>query len=223
MILMRALMALAALAIVPRFPAAVLAGAISGRVTFPDQQAGSATRPMVSDLGGMAMDPIDRRRSVVYLDVVPRQAFEEPPAGRARMDQRNEQFSPRVLAITVGTFVEFPNNDTKFHNVFSLSKVQPFDLGRYRPGKTGEGVRFNHPGLVRVFCDIHSHMSAYILVFSHRYFATTDDQGRYSIPSVPAGSYTLSIWSELGHAESKRVNVTDGAVTEADFQVERAP
>jgi plastocyanin len=170
----------------------------------------------------MTMDPVDRRRSVVYLDAVPRQAFEEPPAGRARMDQRNEQFSPRVLAITVGTFVEFPNNDTKFHNVFSLSKVQAFDLGRYRPGKTG-GVRFTHPGMVRVFCDIHSHMSGYILIFSHRFFATTDEQGRYTIASVPGGSYTLSIWSELGHAESKRITVNEGAVTEADFQIERVP
>jgi plastocyanin len=170
----------------------------------------------------MTMDPIDRRRSVVYLDAVPRQAFDELPAGRARMDQRNEQFSPRVLAITVGTIVDFPNNDTKFHNVFSLSKVQPFDLGRYRPGRTG-GVRFTHPGLVRVFCDIHSHMSGYILVFSHRFFALTDDQGRYAIPNVPAGTYTLMVWSELGHADPKRVTVVDGGVAEADFQIGRQP
>lgn len=223
----RAVLVLCAIAALPGYtataPAARL-GAISGRVTFPGAVPPAGARPTVGELGGpaMAMDPVDRRRSVVYIDAVPRQAFDELPAGHARMDQRNEQFSPRVLAITVGTVVDFPNNDTKFHNVFSLSRAQPFDLGRYRPGRTG-GVRFNHPGLVRVFCDIHSHMSGYILVFSHRYFTLTDDQGRYTIPNVPAGSYTLMIWSELGHADSKRVTVGDGTVTEADFQVGRLP
>ncbi len=125
------------------------------------------------------------------------------------MDQRNEQFVPRLLAITVGTIVDFPNSDTKFHNVFSLSKTHPFDLGRYPPGKSGF-ERFDRPGLVRVFCDIHSHMSGYILVFSHRYFAVTDADGRYAIPRVPAGTYTLMLWSELGTAEPRRVTVTDG-------------
>lgn len=197
-------------------------GAINGRLTFPETLPSIGARPAIGELGGMIMDPVDRRRSVVYLDAVPRQAFDELPAGRARMDQRSEQFSPRVLAITVGTIVDFPNHDTKFHNVFSLSRVQPFDLGRYRPGRTG-GVRFSHPGLVRVFCDIHSHMSGYILVFSHRFFALTDDQGRYAIPNVPAGSYTLMVWSELGHAEPKHITVSDGAVAEADFQIGRLP
>ena len=84
----------------------------------------------------MEMDQVDRRLSVVYLESVPRPAFEELPTGRVRMDQRNEQFVPRVLAITVGTIVDFPNHDTKFHNVFSLSRVQPFDLGRYPPGES---------------------------------------------------------------------------------------
>jgi plastocyanin len=175
----------------------------------------------VSDLGASEHSSVDRRTSVVYLDAVPRQAFDELPVGRVRMDQRNEQFVPRVLAITVGTIVEFPNNDTKFHNVFSLSKTHPFDLGRYPPGKTGF-ERFDRPGLVRVFCDIHSHMSGYILVFSHRYFAVTDGDGRYAIPRVPPGSYTLVIWSELGSPESRRVTVAEGAVAEVDFQVGRA-
>jgi hypothetical protein len=136
------------------------------------------------------------------------------------MDQRNEQFVPRLLAITAGTVVDFPNSDTKFHNVFSLSKTHPFDLGRYPPGKSG-AERFDRPGLVRVFCDIHSHMSAYILVFSHPYFAMTDAGGRYAIGGVPPGSYTLIVWSELGTAEPRRVTITEGAATEVDFDVRR--
>jgi plastocyanin len=197
-------------------------GAIRGRVRFPDAPAAVAPRPSVSDLGSAEHGSVDRRTSVVYLDAAPRQAFDELPVGRVSMDQRNEQFVPRVLAITVGTIVSFPNNDTKFHNVFSLSKTHPFDLGRYPPGKTGF-ERFDRPGMVRVFCDIHSHMSGYILVFSHRYFAVTDAEGRYAIPRVPAGTYTLMLWSELGATEPRRVTVTDGTIAEVDFQVGRVP
>jgi plastocyanin len=207
---------------VARQPAAET-GAIHGRVTFPDVSTPTGARPGVSDLGGSSPhDMVDRRKSVVYLDAVARQAFDDLPAGRVRMDQRNEQFVPRLLAITVGTIVDFPNSDIKFHNVFSLSKTRPFDLGRYAPGRTG-GVRFDRPGLVRVFCDIHSHMSANILVFSHRFFALTDDLGRYAIPNVPPGSYTVMVWSELGSAEPQHVTVAEGAVNEVDFQVGHVP
>ena len=179
-------------------------------------------RPAVGDLGGARAQPVDRRQSVVYLESAPRTAFDELRTQHLRMDQHDEQFVPRVLAITVGTTVDFPNSDTKFHNVFSLSRGNAFDLGRYPPGKTG-GVRFDHPGVVRVFCDIHSHMSGYIFVFGHPYFAVTDAEGRYVIPQVPAGTYTLIVWSELGQADPKRITVTDNTVTEADFQIGRLP
>jgi len=218
---------LGALSFVGSAPAAVArveTGTVRGRVTVtvPDAAGSNHSRPMIGDLGGMPVEPVDRRRGVVYLDTVPRQAFDELPTSRVRMDQRNEQFVPRVLAITAGTVVEFPNNDTKFHNVFSLSRPNPFDLGRYAPGRTGSR-RFDHPGLIRVFCDIHSHMSGYILVFSHPYFSVTDTDGRYIIPHVPPGSYTLSVWTEVAHTESKRIVVPDGGVAEADFAIGRFP
>lgn len=165
---------------------------------------------------------MDRRRSVVYLDSVPQPAFYELKTQHLRMDQHDEQFEPRVLAITVGSTVDFPNSDTKFHNVFSLSRPGSFDLGRYPPGKSGS-VRFDKPGIVRVFCDIHSHMSGYIFVFVHPYFAVTDSDGRYIIPQVPAGAYTLLVWSELGQADPKKITVADNVVTEADFQIGRLP
>ena len=82
--------------------------------------------------------------------------------------------------------MDFPNNDRTYHNVFSLSKTKAFDLGRYAAGQS-KAVRFDQPGIVRVFCDIHSHMSAFILVFAHRYFAVTDDEGRYRIDERAAG------------------------------------
>jgi plastocyanin len=90
-----------------------------------------------------------------------REAFETSEGGRAAMDQRNETFVPHVLAITTGTTVDFPNSDKFYHNVFSLSKTRPFDLGRYAAGNS-RPVRFDRAGIVRVFCDIHSHERAKI-------------------------------------------------------------
>ena len=81
------------------------------------------------------------------------------------MDQRNERFVPHVLAVMVGTVVDFPNSDLTYHNVFSLSRAKRFDLGRYAAGKS-KSVRMDRPGVVRVFCDIHSHMNAFVLVFN---------------------------------------------------------
>jgi hypothetical protein len=136
------------------------------------------------------------------------------------MDQRNEQFVPHLLAITTGSTVEFPNNDTTFHNVFSLSRPRTFDLGRYPPGKNG-AIRFDRPGIVPVFCDIHSHMSAYILVFDHPFFSVSDENGRYVIRDIPPGTYAVSIWSELGHTPSRRITVGLDSTVEADFEIGR--
>jgi plastocyanin len=156
----------------------------------------------------------------VYLKQAPREAFGLLRTGRVRMDQRGEQFVPHLLAITVGSIVDFPNSDTTFHNVFSFARGNSFDLGRYPPGRNG-GHKFDTPGIVPVSCDIHSHMSAYILVFNHPFFAVTDDDGRYSITGVPPGTYTLVVWSELGQAENKAVSLGEGETVEADFRVSR--
>ena len=122
---------------------------------------------------------------------------------------------PHVLAIVAGTTVDFPNNDRTYHNVFSLSKtevVRPRALCR---GPTRRPIRFDRPGIVRVFCDIHSHMSAFILVFAHRYFAVTDEEGRYRIDSVPPGTYTVMAWNEATPLDSRaRRHSRDGGEVE---------
>jgi plastocyanin len=166
-------------------------------------------------------DPTDRRRSVVYLESAPRAAFEHRDEARAKLDQRNETFVPHVLAIVAGTTVDFPNNDQTFHNVFSLSALKPFDLGRYAAGRS-KSVRFDRPGVIRVFCDIHSHMSAFILVFAHRFFAVTDDDGRYRLDNVPPGTYTVIAWNESTPNDSRRVVVPEsGGDVEANFVLGR--
>ena len=174
-------------------------------------------RPNVSDLGTASRRALpDRSRSVVYLETAPRGAFERTETPRAVMDQRNETFVPHVLAITTGTTVDFANNDRIYHNVFSLSKTTSFDLGRYAAGRS-KPVRFDKPGIVRVFCEIHSHMSAFILVFSHPFFAMTDEDGRYRIEDVPPGNYTVIAWNEAVSSNPSPVAVPNGGVAELDI------
>lgn len=194
---------------------------IRGRVELQQPPADLQPRPNVADLGmHTGHGPTDRRRSVVYLDPGPRAAFDVRDEPRARLDQRNEAFVPHVLAIVAGTTVDFPNNDRTYHNVFSLSKTKTFDLGRYAAGRS-KSVRFDKPGIVRVFCDIHSHMSAYILVFAHPYFAVTDEQGRYRIDNVPPGTYTVVAWNEAMDSESRRVTVPDSGDVDLNFVLSR--
>jgi plastocyanin len=196
-----------------------LAGIIRGRVDVRRAATAVERRPNVNDLGAHAAhEAADRRRAVVYLESAPALAFPDSDTQqRATLDQKNETFVPHLLAITVGTTVDFPNSDSIYHNVFSLSPAKRFDLGRYAAGKT-RSVRFDRPGIVRVFCEIHAHMSAFILVFNHRYFAVTSPEGRYQINRVPAGRYTLVAWNEGSVRETRQVIVgEDGAPVEADF------
>jgi plastocyanin len=197
-------------------------GTIRGRVELPSSSTRTERRPAVTQLGGTRAehqhpDAADRQVSVVYLERAPRGAFGERDERHVRLDQRNERFVPHVLAITVGSVVDFPNNDRTYHNVFSLSEARSFDLGRYAAGNS-KSVRFDRPGIVRVFCDIHSHMNAFILVFAHRYFAVTDADGRYRIDNVPPGTYTVSMWNEAASVESRQVTMPDaGGELEISF------
>lgn len=194
-------------------------GAIRGVVDVRLPLGQTRGRPSVRALGTPEERGIpDRRQAVVYLETVPQGAFEARPSGRAVLDQRQETFIPYALAVTAGTTVEFPNSDPIYHNVFSFSKPKRFDLGRYPQGRT-KTVRFERPGIVRVFCEIHSHMSAFVLVFSHQYFDSTDEAGRYRIDAVPPGVYDVSVWTDGEVRMSKTVTVTAGEASDLDFTV----
>jgi plastocyanin len=197
--------------------AAARSGSIRGRVELRRVAPAIERRPGVADLGPpRARDVPDRFKSVVYLESAPRGAFEQSEGGHAVMDQRNETFVPHVLAITTGTTVDFPNSDRIYHNVFSLSKTERFDLGRYAVGHS-RSVRFDRAGIVRVFCDIHSHMNAFILVFSHPFFAVSDADGRYHIDNVPPGTYNVIAWNEGVSSDAQAITVPDGAAADLDF------
>jgi plastocyanin len=136
--------------------------------------------------------PVD---AVIYLDRIPATAESTlaRAAGTPRLVQRDQSFDPRVLAIAVGTTVEFPNADPIFHNVFSVSPVKRFDLGRYPKGHS-KRVTFDRPGLVNVYCEIHSNMAAFVLVLPHHAFAQPAADGAFALPDVPPGHYQLHVW-----------------------------
>lgn len=156
-------------------------------------------------------------RTVVYLesdglDQGPYPAPEKTPS----LDQRNLQFHPQVLPVMVGTRVEFPNRDNLFHNVFSYSQAKDFDLGRY-PKDDSRSVTFDRPGVVRVYCDIHSHMSATILVLKHPYFTSPDDSGVYVLSRVPPGKYRVVLWYDRDAVDRRNVEVKAGENLQLDF------
>jgi plastocyanin len=194
-------------------------GVIRGRVEVRRPMIQGDRRPAVASLETPATrERTGLTRAVVYLQTAPRGAFEQNEPARAVLDQRDETFVPHVLAITTGTTVDFPNSDRIYHNVFSLSKTARFDLGRYPVGRS-KAIRFDKPGIVRVFCDIHSHMNAFILVFSHPYFAMTDAAGVYRIDKVPPGAYHVIAWNEGVASEPRAVTVPATGSTELDFSL----
>jgi plastocyanin len=115
------------------------------------------------------------------------------PAKRTVLDQRNLAFAPLVVAVRVGTQVEFPNNDRVFHNVFSYRDGKRFDLGLYPVGAM-KPVTFDRPGLSRIFCNIHPNMAAYVLAVDSSYFAVSGADGTFTLPPLPPAAYVFHAW-----------------------------
>jgi plastocyanin len=195
-------------------------GRIVGRVRLtaklPGKPLASAAYPRrsVGDNEAPVLPPI--RNVVVYIqDAVFPGAL---GVTRTEMRQEHETFVPHTLAITRGSRVDFPNGDPFFHNVFSLSRAANFNLGRYERGQT-RGREFGKAGTVKVYCDIHSHMSATILVFDHPYFAIPQLDGTFELPAVPAGEHTLVGWHERVGERSARIRVEAGKPTTIELTV----
>ncbi len=153
------------------------------------------------------------RHVVVYLEDAPPQKV--APV-KVSIVQRNETFLPRVVAVPVGSEVDFPNDDPIYHNVFSLSRAKAFNLGRYPRGET-KSQRFDRPGIVKVFCDIHSHMTATVMVFNHPWFAVPAEDGTFELPAVPAGDRQITAWHERLGDTTLRLRVESGRPAAADF------
>jgi plastocyanin len=195
------------------------AGAVTGRVhvvshparrlatagVYPGRAVGIQSERDTSELDNVIMFIT----SAVRVDSSPRHVI---------IRQTNEEFVPHVVAITTGSTVEFPNDDLIFHNVFSLSRAATFDLGRY-PRNTTKARTFSKPGVVKVFCHLHSHMSAIIRVFPHPYFASPDRNGRFTIPEVPAGRVEVTAWHERAGEVTQTATLEPGGTTELTFSL----
>jgi plastocyanin len=134
-----------------------------------------------------------------------------PQPGRFTLAQRGKAFVPALLAIPAGSTVDFPNRDPIFHNVFSLSSPSPFDLGLYRSGDSRTRT-FAAPAAYRVFCNIHPHMTAFIIVVPTSYVAVADASGAWTL-DLPAGRYRLVALSERAAPTTVEVHVSPGATT----------
>lgn len=143
--------------------------------------------------------------AVVYLEG----NAKSTPLKKAVIDQRDRKFLPHVSVVTVGTRVEFPNNDVVFHNVFTEYHSERFDFGMYARGKTKSQV-FDQPGLAVLLCSIHPEMSAYVMCVDTPFYAVTDGKGRFKIPGVPTGEYMVRGWHKSGEKVSQRLRVTAG-------------
>ena len=122
------------------------------------------------------------------------------------IEQRNKAFAPHVMAIPVGSTVAFPNFYSLFHNVFSLSKVKPFELGMYRSGETRE-VKFDKPGIVRLGCNLHANMSAYLIVVDAPHYVIVDNDGSFAFKALAAGKYKVQAWNE--HSDEPLTTTVD--------------
>ena len=176
------------------FPGVAHAGTLTGKVTVQ----GSSNS---SDV-------------VVYLEGI-RGDFSPPPAP-PEMNHVNLRFQPQVLAVMRGATVPFPNSDPVFHSAFSVSTSNPFDLGIYSRGRK-KSFRFENPGIVEIFCRIHAHMQAFVLVLENPYFTMTDKEGNYRIQNVPVGIYTVHVWKSRGVKANQKVRLPQVGATILDF------
>ena len=155
---------------------------------------------------------------IVYVEEA--QGSFNPPQKRPQMNHLNLQFVPARMAVLKGTTVDFPNSDPVFHSGFSISDSNPFDLGIYGRGHE-KFVRFKNPGLGEIFCHIHSHMHAFMLILENPYFASTTKDGSFNIQDVPPGKYQVKAWMGPSVSQSKKVSVKDGQTVSMNFSLSK--
>ncbi len=183
---------------------------VDGSITVEPRMAHKTMPAAVYDLRGMAVS--DRRsvtkdsgfgRVAVWLEGV-NSAGAEPVT--AAMQQQNRRFEPELLIVPKGSKVSFPNLDPIFHNIFSLSRAQSFDLGYYAEGKSRE-VAFPNEGIVQVYCHVHPEMYGVVVVTSSKWAQKPNSDGSFSWPDVPPGKYRLVVWQRSAGLVHKAMTV----------------
>jgi plastocyanin len=163
------------------------------------------------------LTPSNPPAAVVYLEGDFRGVEKIAAKGSMEMTQKNIAFAPDLIAVRVGTAVEFPNMDDMYHNVFSYSKTKRFDLGRFRKDEKPGTIVFDKPGVVTVHCEIHDRMRGVVLVLETPYFKKTDSAGRYRLEHLPAGHFLLRAWVSENDVRERPVDLKEGATLHVDF------
>lgn len=159
----------------------------------------------------------DSSNSIVWLEGV--HSGSAPSDARGTMKSEKKRFAPRAIVVRKRGSVDFPNVDAIFHNVFSVSGPNRFDLGLYRGGASKEKT-FDEPGLVRVYCNIHPAMVGFVMVVDSDFAKVTGPDGAFRFDGVPAGAHTLKVWQEEGTETSYPVQVRAQAVTDAPLTLD---
>lgn len=173
------------------FAVAVTAAPVTGSISFVTKR---GQRPIVDE-------------TLVWLEPVGTRASHRA-AESVQMVTRNKTLIPHVIAIPVGSTVSFPNQDPISHNLFSLSSGNSFDLGLYRRG-AGKSEKFDTPGIVNVYCNVHPNMSAVIHVMATPYYGFADASGHFAF-EVPPGKYRVIAWNEQGGTTESIADVGPG-------------
>jgi plastocyanin len=160
----------------------------------------------------------DSADAVVYLAAIPGKTF-PAPAAHAKIDQANLVFAPHVLAVLVGTTVDFLNSDAVLHNVFSPDAcADKFNLGTWPKGQS-KSFTFKKECVATLLCKVHPEMEAFVLAVPTPYSAVTKADGTYHIADVPDGSYTVKVWHPKAKATQKTLAVSGSST--ADFEISR--
>jgi plastocyanin len=185
------------------------AGAGAAAAAGPGTLRGRATL----SLPGLAL--ADVQPVVIYLEPLDGRAPAPSASLRPTVHQRDARFAPRFLAVAAGQTVEMPNDDAIYHNVFSYSKPNDFDLGLYPAGQS-RAVTLRHAGAVKLYCSIHESMTGAIFVAPSPWFAVLGADGRFAITDVPAGRYELATWSERLPTTRREIALRPGEALELD-------
>jgi plastocyanin len=167
---------------------------------------GAATVAGKVTLAGGGKDRADASNTVVWIEG----ARQAGGAAKGEMRSSSKRFEPRVVAVSKSATVEFPNADPIYHNVFSVSGGNRFDLGLYRSGSS-KSKTFDEPGLVRVYCNIHPQMVGFVMVVDSDFVAVTGPDGAFRFDNVPPGLHVVKAWNEEGSEVSVPVTVKPGA------------
>jgi plastocyanin len=143
-------------------------------------------------------------QAVVYAEPIDRQAA--AVAGSAAIRHKNKTFLPHVIAVPAGSTIAFPNDDSIFHNAFSLSQPEPFDMGLYRAGESKQRL-FGKPGVYYVFCNIHPQMAAFVVVTATPYVTVAAQDGAWRL-DLPPGRYRVTALSERASPVTVEVTVS---------------